>query len=724
MTRLPELQRPRAGVEGRARRLLRWYRGDPAVEVDSRLMAQTLGAVYLAGSTLALVWTLLPSASAGSRSAVAICALAGEAVGGLLLSGLLYAQPRVVFELSVAVATLLISIAVYFAGMAGTGLAFLYMWCTPYAYWFFPRDRAVLQAALAVAGFAAAAVGASLHDPRLAGPLHTDWGRILMLTGALLMVGELVRRLGESAAHSHQRFAQVFARSATPMARLTLDGRYLDVNDAFCDAVGRRRSEVIGSSMQALTPPDQAARLEEVGRAVASGRVPGSLLERDYLRPDGSRVSFLASVSLLGEQGAPDAEVFVQALDLSERKATERALAESEQRYRTLIEASQAVVWASDNEGRITFVNDAMPRVLGYSTEEVLGRSMSEFLPERERPAARTRLGQLRAGQAVSGEAPHLRRDGSELIGSYSVAPTVDAQGRPTGFVGTVIDVTERYRAQQALRVSEAQLRALIDNAPAVITVRAPGGRLLDINREGARVLGRSREDLLGKPHDDMHDAAQAQEFARLDERVLASGEPVVHDVTVPLPDGEHCYLAVAFPLPGDAGQTSTVCRISFDVTDREHARQELIKSHEQRRRLLAELVRAQEDERRRIAADVHDESIQVLAGVAIRLGMLSGMLDRPEQQRLITGLDDSVRRGIRSLRQLLFDLRLPALDELGLAAALRSYLSETLAREGATYTLEDRLVTEPSAELRTVLYRVAQEALSNVRKHAQAGHV
>jgi signal transduction histidine kinase len=109
---------------------------------------------------------------------------------------------------------------------------------------------------------------------------------------------------------------------------------------------------------------------------------------------------------------------------------------------------------------------------------------------------------------------------------------------------------------------------------------------------------------------------------------------------------------------------------------------------------------------------------------VAIRLGLLSSMLDRPEQQRLIAGLDESVRRGIKSLRQLLFDLRLPALDELGLAAAIRSYLEETVAPEGTRFLLEDRLETEPPGELRTVLYRIAQEALSNVRKHAHASYV
>lgn len=713
------------GRAGRiAQVLVRWSNGDPASPIDSRLMARSLGAVFVSGATLALVWVVLPSPPQSDRAIIAGLAGVAGVVGIVLLSGALDHQRPVAFEVAVALATLLISLGEYFARVRGTGLSYLYMWCTPYAYWFFPRGRALIQVALVALGFGLASLGASLAHPELAGTASSDWGRLLLLTGTVLIVGELVRHLGVRIGESHRRFARIFTEAPAPLARLSLGGRVLDANPAFCAALGRPAAEVIGTQIEELTGREHLSALLRSRERLLAGDPDGAALELDLRRPDGSTTSLYLGVSLLGRPGTSGAEMYVQALDLTGRKEAERALAASEQRYRTLVETSQAVVWSSSPDGVCTFINDAVRPLLGYAPEEVIGRPLTKLLMPDQIPGSMERFALVAEGGTSAGERRLRRRDGREIVGSYSVAAVRDEHGALTGFAGTVLDVTEQRRAQEALRVSEARLRALIDNAPSAITIRDAEGRLTAVNLEAARLLGRAPDELLGTRYPEIGRHHERQELMLTDRRVLETGEPLLHEHTVHDGELERIFLAVAFLLPGAPGEPPQVCRISLDVTDRELARQQLERASEQRRRLLAELVRAQEDERRRIAADVHDESIQVLAGVAIRLGMLSAMLERPEQQRLIAGLDESVRRGIKSLRQLLFDLRLPALDELGLAAALRSYLSETIAREGVTYTLEDHLEREPPPELRTVLYRVAQEALSNVRKHAHARNV
>jgi PAS domain S-box-containing protein len=701
-----------------------WYPANPTADIDSRLMSRALGAIGIAGSALALLWVFAPSPAQSDLPAIAILALITAGLSALSLAGLLDSQPRVVFEMLVALATVIVSLGSYFAHARGTGLPFLYLWCVPYAYWFFPRRRALLQSVIIVLGFAAATVASSHGDPRVAGSVGSDWGPVLLLAGTVLIIGELVRRLGMTIAAARARFTRAFAQAPAPMARVDLRGVYTDANDAFCRAVGRSREEVVGLAMSAMAPPEQWDMVGRRSENLFSGRTRIEQFEHDYLRPDGSRVTMVSTNSLLGEPGDPDRELFIQAIDITDRKRAEQALGESERRYRTLVETAQAIVWSADTEGHLTFVNDAARSVLGYEPEWALGRDLVSVLPEEHREAWLPVLEQLKAGGSVSGEAAHRRRDGRRIIGSYSIAALRDEHGAVSGFVGTLLDVTERRRATEALRVSEARLRALIENAPAAITLCDSQGMLTGLNPEAARVLGAAPEQLLGRSFDGLDPATDAETARRSQAAVIAGEEPALRELSLTLDDGEHIFLSAAFPLPAGRDEEPTICRISFDITDREQARRALVRSHDERRRLLAELVRAQEDERRRIAADVHDESIQVLAGVAIRLGLLTGMLDHPEQHRLIDGLDDAVRSGIKSLRQLLFDLRLPALDELGLAAAVRSYLSETLPREGATYTLDDRLEQEPAPELRTVLYRVAQEALSNVRKHAQARHV
>jgi PAS domain S-box-containing protein len=572
---------------------------NPGGEIDARAMARTLGVVYLAGATLAVLWVVLPSPQASDQSAVGACAVAGEAVGLALVSGLCDRLPRFGFEVAVAIATALISLAVYLARVRGSGLEFLYMWCTPYAYWFFPRRRALAQAGFVIVGFAVAEALASRHSSGLDGAVSTVWSRVLLLAGTVFIVGELVRHLGESLGASHLQFARVFAEAPTPMARLDLDGRCVAANAAFCEALGREHADVVGAQVEDLVGRDRLRELLPARERLLAGDPRGSQLTLRFRRPDGVPATLFIHVSLLGRVGEPHREMFVQALDL-----------------------------------------------------------------------------------------------------------------------------TERDQAEQARAVTEARLRSIIDNAPAAITVRDADGRLTVVNRAAARLMGAEPGALLGRRYEAVYPPETVALMREQERQVLDRGEPIFDEEPLRSADGEHYFLAATFPFPAAAGHMPELCRIAFDVSDRERARQALLRSHDARRRLLAELVRAQEAERRRIAADVHDDSIQVLAGVAIRLGMLAGMLERPEQQQLIAGLDESVRQGIKSLRQLLFDLRLPALDELGLAAALGSYLSETIAPEGVRFTLEDRLDVEPAPELRTVLYRVAQEALANVRKHARAGEV
>lgn len=151
---------------------------------------------------------------------------------------------------------------------------------------------------------------------------------------------------------------------------------------------------------------------------------------------------------------------------------------------------------------------------------------------------------------------------------------------------------------------------------------------------------------------------------------------------------------------------------------------QDLQRTDEERRRLLAYLTQAQEQERSRIASDIHDDSIQAITAVGIRLGVLKRSLSDPDQLRVLDELEGSVVLSVARLRHLLFHLRPPVLDREGLAPAIRMYLDEVLRDCSLGYGVENRFESEPAPEIRTILYRIAQEALNNVRKHARATRV
>jgi PAS domain S-box-containing protein len=143
-----------------------------------------------------------------------------------------------------------------------------------------------------------------------------------------------------------------------------------------------------------------------------------------------------------------------------------------------------------------------------------------------------------------------------------------------------------------------------------------------------------------------------------------------------------------------------------------------------ERRRLIGSVVRASEEERRRIASDIHDDTVQAMTAVGLRLGLLRKKLDEPAQLAALDELEVGVRDAIVRLRNLLFALRPPELDREGLVAAIQLNLEQLKVDHGLDYELDDRLEQEPDAETRTIAYRIVQEALFNTRKHAEASRV
>ncbi|MGH2658979.1 MAG: GAF domain-containing sensor histidine kinase [Actinomycetota bacterium] len=142
----------------------------------------------------------------------------------------------------------------------------------------------------------------------------------------------------------------------------------------------------------------------------------------------------------------------------------------------------------------------------------------------------------------------------------------------------------------------------------------------------------------------------------------------------------------------------------------------------DERRKLLARLVSAQEEERQRIAGDIHDDPVQKIVAAGMRLQLLRKQVTEPELRKILDKLLETIGASIVSLRHLIFELRPSVLDQDGLAPALREYLHKLA--DDLEFDVDNRLSEEPPGETRVLLYRIAQEALANVRKHAQASKV
>lgn len=195
--------------------------------------------------------------------------------------------------------------------------------------------------------------------------------------------------------------------------------------------------------------------------------------------------------------------------------------------------------------------------------------------------------------------------------------------------------------------------------------------------------------------------------------------------------DGREVWIRdEAVPVDADDGTVLYWRGVMVDITPQKHAEDQLRASLEDVKRMVAQrrdlaqlLETAQEEERRRIAADIHDDPIQVMSAVDMRLQLL---LDRPERvdAHELGELAEELRSAIDRLRNLLFELRPVALDLEGLTPAIGMYLEHTAKDTGWTWEVIDELDREPVPEARVTFYRIAQEAVANVRKHANATHV
>ena len=376
-------------------------------------------------------------------------------------------------------------------------------------------------------------------------------------------------------------------------------------------------------------------------------------------------------------------------------------------------------------------VNPAFCRMLGYSADELVGmRTEALYLSHEEYEAVgKTVYATSDRGGNGTAECKFRRKDGS-VIDVFITITAIDPQNLAAGSVWVVVDITELRLAQEARRESEERFRRLAENAPDIIFRYrlVPEPAVEYVNGVVEQISGGFvPDDLYADPalfwslvHPD--DAAQLVE-------ALASGRPSSIVARWRRKDGQWISAEVrSVPVFDEQGALIAYEGILRDVTEhanaleeREHNIELLRRADEERGRILNRLVHAQEEERRLIAQDLHDDSIQVLTALAMRLELLADAVEDPAVLSQLTEATRTARSVITGLRGLLFELDPPVLRREGLAAALAEQLELIRQQTGVEVDLESTLTAEPPFETAAIAYRIAQEALVNARKHAQA---
>ena len=400
-----------------------------------------------------------------------------------------------------------------------------------------------------------------------------------------------------------------------------------------------------------------------------------------------------------------------------------------------LVSATDAMLIIDDG-GKIVVVNPAVLRLFGYTHEELVGQTIEILVPARYRHVhgsqrtdyfSNPRPRAMGGGAALFGQ----HRDGREFPVEVSLSPLQTSQKHQL-VMATIHDITHRKEAETALQESEARMRAIFETAVDAIITIDELGVLERLNPAAERLFGYAEAEVAGNnvsmlmpaPHRERHDGYLAHYMQTGEKKIIGKGREVEglrKDGTVFPMD-----LAVAEMRLGERRMFTGIVR---DISERKRAEQALRQSQQDLRKLAAHQENIKEQERKRIAQEIHDELGGLLTGIRAHINV---SIDRAAQagaapDKLLVDAAELTKDAIETVRKVITDLRPSVLDQLGIWAALEWYAEQMEKRFGLACECNidaPAAAMELDAERSTMLFRVVQESLTNVMRHAQASRV
>jgi PAS domain S-box-containing protein len=581
-------------------------------------------------------------------------------------------------------------------------------------------------------------------------PVFDEEGRVRFAVNIFRDITER-RRAEEALRQSEERFRATFEQAAVGVAHVSLEGRWLRVNQKLLEIVGYSGEELLRMTFQEITHPDDLETDLEQARRLLAGEIDTYSMEKRYIKKDGSIVWINLTVSLVRDpNGAP--EYFIGVIeDISERKRAEG----ERSRLAAIVESSDDAILGKTLEGIITSWNRAAERLYGYSAEEAVGQSVTMLVPPDRPEEVPEILRKVRQGERVERlETVRVTKGGEQLDVSLTVSPIRDPEGNIVGASTIARDVTELKRAQERIirQARQAALRADVSaalgegGALQSILQRCTESMVRNLDAAFVRIWTFNEEENL------LELQASAGMYTHLDgphsrvpvgslkigliahERQPHLTNDVLDDPRVSDKEWAQREGMVAFagyPLIVEDRLVGVVAmfareELAEDVIEALASVADAIAQGIQRKRAEEALRGAREAERNRIARDLHDDILQDIVYALQEIQIMQALSEDGGAQAL-EETAEALRRSVEGLRGAIFELRLretlgrsfvsslEVLVDLNRRMSRRGYELELTVEDGFPRVLSERAGRE--------LVRIVQEALANVRRHAEARH-
>lgn len=520
---------------------------------------------------------------------------------------------------------------------------------------------------------------------------------------------------------AEQKYQQIFENAGEGIFQSTPDGRYLIANPALARMHGfDSPAELIESrrdiSRQIYVEPAQREKFKRL--LEEHGSVRG--FEHESVRKDGSKIWISVNAHAIREDDGKILYYEGTAQDITERKRAEQALRESEERYRDLVENSHELICTHDLDGQILSVNRAARELFGYELHEFVGKkNIRDILAPKVRDQFGMYMQRILKEGATSGTMLVQTRNGEHRLLEYYNSLRTEGVAAPI-VRGIARDTTEARRSEHALRESEERYRELFENSKDAFYVHDINGIYTSVNRASEKLSGYTREQIIGKHFSEFMTPEHARQVQRQLQKKLESAGETTYEIEMITKKGRQVPVEISSRLIVENGMPVGVQGCVRDISEKK-------KSQEAARNYSRRLIEAQEAERRRISRELHDQVGQILTAVKMNLHALQHKCTQPE---ILTSINDNLKvidEAVDQIRDLSVDLRPLLLDDLGLVVALRWYLERQTRNLGIPAKFVSGSLDEDdrfSSELETACFRIVQEGVTNVVRHARATRI